>query len=108
MSKLKFDLECPVDCLDRRLIVSAHQTYNEQELIEDITPIFYSVDPRLNIVGRRFHEQLTGDIAREDGPAWIYSGSDSCGGPHRIGISVAPRFLDQLIQGLINNGYEVN
>jgi len=108
MSKLTFDLECPVDNLDRRILISTHQTYDEQELIKDITPIFYFVDPRMNCIGRRLHDLFNGDAAIEDGPEWIFSGSDSSGAPHRIGINVSPRFLDKLIRELIKAGYEVN
>ena len=102
---LTFDLISPIDHENRRLMISANQIINEQELVSNITPILNRVNPNVDDKTGNLLDTLS--ISKE-GPLWILSRPDSKGIRHRIGITVSPKLLNKLIRELIICGYRIN
>lgn len=107
MKKLTFELTGQIDNENRSLLIDTNQTFDEQGLVYDITPIFDLVDSSLNYVTASYHNRSSYSGRLDSGLRWILTEPDSKGIRHRIGISVHPCLFNKLITELTNKGYRV-
>ena len=90
-----------------RLLIIKNQIIDEEELENDLSPVFHRVNSSLNNITGNFFEGLSYNQSFKSGPKWILTEPDSDGVSHCIGISVHARLLKKLIVEMNHIGYRI-
>lgn len=107
MKKPTFELKEAHGNREFRILIATNQSFDEEELDYHITPIFHCLNPSLDDVTGNLLSGLCLSQCFETGPKWILTEPDASGICHRMGISVHPRLLDELITEMSLIGYRI-
>ena len=107
MKKPTFELKEANGNSEFRIFIASNQSFDEEELDHHITPLFHRVNPSLDDATGNLLSGLCLSQCFETGPKWILTEPGSDGVCHRMGISVHPRLLDELITEMGLIGYRI-
>ncbi len=82
MSKPTFELNIGVGSKGHRLFIAANQSYSEEALVSELTPIFKHADPAFDNETGHLHSGSSYRPCVESGPKWIFSNPDQDGIRH--------------------------